>query len=75
MKTIENFELTKRELTLLKLHGGFHRAIYNLEKRIEKRSKANNQLLLEQAKNHLELMKLLEQRVNNFLYPNGEKYE
>ena len=71
MKTMENFELTKRELSLLRFHGGFHRAIHNLEKRIEKRSKANNQLLLEQAKDQLELMKLLEQRVNNFLYPNG----
>ena len=70
---MEKFELSRRELSLLRLHGGFHRAIYNLEKRIEKRSKANNQILLEQAKDHLELMKLLERRVNKFLNLENEE--
>ena len=73
MKTIEKFELSKRELSLLRFHGGFHRAIHNLEKRIEKRSEANNQLLLDQAKDQLELMKLLEQRAIDFLYPENKE--
>ena len=70
---MQKIEISKRELGLLRLHGGFHRAIYNLEKRIEKRSKANNQILLEQAKDHLELMKLLERRVNKFLNLENEE--
>ena len=70
---MEKFELTRRELSLLRFHGGFHRAIHNLEKRIEKRLKTNNQLLLEQEKDHLELMKLLQRRAIDFLYPENEE--
>ena len=70
---MKKFELSKRELTLLRFYGGFNRAICNLEQRIEKRSKANNQSMLEQEKERLELMKSLKQRAINFEYPENEE--
>ena len=66
------FELSKKELNLIRFYNGLDSVIWRIESQLEKaekRAKDKGMRSVDFHKDQLKLMKGVEKRMNKFLYP------
>ena len=66
------FELSKKELNLIRFYGGLDHVIFYIKRELEKaekRAKDKGMRSVDFHKDQLKLMKGVEKRMNKFLYP------